>query len=275
MVGHPLSSDRSNNELYEKRKVNNRRSTIILKSITPKSFYYINYNPDNEEGQFIDRIEKIDDVLSRHIEFLNDAFDYILEQCFKEVQREILKYEKFVSNYFIKKIPLIASFNCWFKQYINTTSFELDTLKYCHANKQEHKKYEVYLVEFERFIIKSYLEFIGRIKSIYFKYKKICSHGYNIEFNIDLSERLIALREDADSYFPKSDIHTIVHDLRDISKPFNDLWNQGFSQLLEIFKNKTEVISELNQLESLKSDSVEYELSYRYIRFLVGYSEFE
>jgi len=138
--------------------------------------------------------------------------------------------------------------------------------------KEEHKKYEVYLIEFERMIIVVYLEMINRLNLFSKRLNSVYSIGRNFKPNHSIIRRLSKRKEVIESYYKKSNIHTISCDLRDISKPYNNLWSLGFNQLTRVFSNDNQIITELNNLKMIKSEEIEYEISYRYIRFLVGYS---
>ncbi len=271
LVGHPLSDERNSKERNKKeykKNTNKIKSTIILKDITPKTFHYISYEPENEK--YLDKIANIDEILARHITFLNNNFDTILEKCFEDLQRQILKYEKYISNYYNEKIPEITKYKCWFKQFFNYTPFELEIFSYCVLKKQEHKRYEVYLVAFERMIVVSYLEMVDIYKTFSKRMVKLNSVESNFQPDKLVIKKLKQEKKKLESYFEKSSNLRIGHDLSDISKPYNDLWDIGFNQLSRIFRNDIQIRNELNNLKITKSDKIEYEISYRYICFLVG-----
>jgi hypothetical protein len=273
LIGHPLSDERDSNKRNRKQCMENTcklKSTIILKNITPKTFYYISYEPENIDQQYSEKSENIDSILARHIAFLNDCLDSILEKCFKELERQILKNEEFIGNYLNDKIPEIRKYECWFKQYLNYTSFELDILRFCVNKREEHKKYEVYLVEFKRMIVIGYIEMVDRFEKFTKRLVKTNSIEYDFRPNKSIYSNLKKEKKKLESYFVQSNNHTIGHDLRDISEPYNDLWDIGFNQLSRVFINDIDVINELNNLKIIKSEAIEYDISYRYIRFLVG-----
>jgi len=274
LIGHPLSNERNSNERNKKKSKNNAdkiNSTIILKKITPKSFHYINYDPENEIEKYSDKIADIDSIIERHIDFLNEALNLIVNKCFTELQRQILKQEKFINKYYNGKIPAINKYKFWFKEYLNnSTSFEFEKLCYCSNKKNEHKRYEVYLVEFERMIVVSYLEMVDIYKIFSKRMVKLNSVESNFQPDKLVIKKLKQEKKKLESYFEKSSNLRIGHDLSDISKPYNDLWDIGFNQLSRIFSNDIQIRNELNNLKITKSDKIEYEISYRYICFLVG-----
>ena len=63
LVGHPLSDERNSKERNKKdckKNTNKIKSTIILKNITPKTFHYISYEPENEK--YLDNSSKIQNI---------------------------------------------------------------------------------------------------------------------------------------------------------------------------------------------------------------------
>lgn len=275
LIGHPLSDQRNSqkrNKKQCKKDTVKLKSTIILKDITPQTFHYICYEPENVDKHYSEEAENIDSILARHITFLNECLDSILEKCFKELERQISKNEEFIGNYYNDKIPEIRKYECWFKQYLNYTSFELDILRYCVNKREVHKKYEVYLIEFKRMIVLRYLEMVERFKTFSERMVKTNSTNYIFHPNQSIYSKFKKEKKKIESYFKQTNNHTIGHDLRDISKPYNDLWDIGFNQLLRVFTNDVDVMTELNSLKEIKSEAIEYEISYRYICFLVGYS---
>lgn len=274
LIGHPLSDERNSNKLNKKQCNENTvrlKSTIILKDITTKTFHYISYEPGNINEHYSEKAENIDLVLVRHITFLNECLDSILEKCFNELKRQVLKNENYIINYYNDKIPEIRKYECWFKQYLNCTSFELDILRFCLNKKEEHKKYEVYLVEFKRMIVIGYLEMVDRCKTFSKRLVKINSIEYDFQLDKSIYNNLKKEKKKLESYFVQPNNHNIGHDLKDISEPYNDLWDIGFNHLSRVYIDDIDIIHELNNLNKVKSQAIEYEISYRYIRFLVGY----
>ncbi len=275
LVGHPLSDRRGiskQNKQTRKQETRKIKSTIILKNLSSKTFHYISYEPENEKNRYSDKVASIDSILFRHIACLNASFDLILEKCFEELLRQILKNEEFIRNYYNKTILEIDKYECWFNQHLNYTSFEFDIIRFCVNKRGEHKKYEVYLVEFERMIVVGYLEMVDRFKT--FSKRMVKSSSIEGDFQPDKRNysNLIKEKKKLKSYFVQSNNHTIDLDLRHISEPYNDLWDIGFNQLSRVFSNEIQIITELNNLKMIKSEAIEYEISYRYIRFLAGYS---
>ena len=119
-------------------------------------------------------------------------------------------------------------------------------------------------------IVVSYLEMVD----IYKAFSKIMVKLNSVESNFQpdklVIKKLKQEKKKLESYFEKSSNLRIGHDLSDISKPYNDLWDIGFNQLSRIFSNDIQIRNELNNLKITKSDKIEYEISYRYICFLVG-----
>jgi len=142
LIGHPLSDERNSNERNKKYLKNNAdkiKSTIILKNISPKSFHYISVEPDNEENEFSDNFADIDSILERHITFLHESFDLIINKCFIELQRQILKLEKYIRNYYNEKIPAIRKYESWFNQFLELSksySFKMEEINLCIAKKR-------------------------------------------------------------------------------------------------------------------------------------------
>lgn len=277
LVGHPLSNERNSIKRNRKqtKSENNKnkiKSTIILKDLTSKSFNYISYEPENGEEQYIDRAANIDSILIRHIEFLNESLDSILKKCFVELERQISKHEKYVKIYFNKNVPEITKYVSWFDQYLNYTSFELETIYNCVRKKTEHKRYEVYLMGFKEMVIISYLEMIDRYKAFNRKLYHLNGNTNSFTYDKSVCSKLKKEKRKFENYFFQANNHNISHDLRDISEPNNDLWDIGFKQLNRVFRNDLNVIEELNRLKTLKSNAIEYEICYRYVVYLVGYN---
>lgn len=278
LIGHPVSNERDSRIRNNKQSKNDNRndkikSTIILKDLTPKFFYYISYEPENQEEQYFDRSANIDQIVIRHIEFLNESLDSILKKCFEELERQISKYEGYLQKFFNIKMPEINKYKLWFKEfsYYTIFEFEIETLHNCIIKQEEHIRYEVYLVEFRRMLTGCYLEMIDNYNSFLKKLKSTKSFQNNFNPNKLTICQLRNEKKRLNDYFPKANNPHIVHDLRDIDEPYNDLWRVGFNQLERIFENDSDVIAELHLLKTLKSDPIEYKISYNYIRYLVGY----
>lgn len=210
----------------------------------------------NTDEQYSEKVENIDSILARHITFLNECLNSILEKSFEELERQILKNEVFIDIYFNDRIPEISKFEYWFKQFLNYTSFELDIIRFCVNKREEHKKYEVYLVEFKRMIVIRYLEMVDRYKAFSKRIVKTNSIDYNFQPNKSIYSNLKKKRKKLESYFVQSNNHTISHDLRDISEPYNDLWDIGFNQLTSVFSYDIQIITELNNLKIIKSERI-------------------
>ncbi len=273
LIGHPLSDERSSNECKTNKCNNNAnqiKSTIILKSINSKSIHYISYVPENENHP--DKIADIDSILKRHIDFLNESFDLILAKCFKELQRQVSKCEKYIRTYYNEKVPEIERCRCWFKQNINITSFSLDMLLYCASKKLEHKRYEVYLFDFEKMLIVRYSEIIDRVELFCDKIKQVNSIGCCCQIDRALKNTLFREIERLDAYFLQSELKSSPADFRDISDPDNHFWDIGYHSLMNSFSDRVDILAELNHLKMKRTEPIEYEISYRYIRFLLGYS---
>jgi len=277
LVGHPLSEERNSDERndpkWKIKSESNRKSTIILKSITPKKVYYVNYETENSKNQYTDMCADVDEIIERHLAFLNASFDSILKRILKEINVLLKKLEKYLRLYYCKTASNTNKFSCWFSLFINTHSFDVPKLNRCIEKKGTHIRYEVYLKKFESMLVNYYLELIVSIKKFTVSYNKVCSYRVEIKHDKLMLNSLKRKNIAFNSFFKGKGISGVGRDLRDISKPFNDQWHFGFNQLTTNFSNNIELISELNHLKILRfdDDELEYEICYDYIEYLLGY----
>jgi len=133
LIGHPISRDKNNH--------NQLKSSVLLDIINFNSTT-INYHKYSKKNEFRPEKQsfKIDEIISRHINFMNKYLDKIIQKC----KTEINHYDDKIKQ--ICKIPLKKQFNFIDNFDPNLLSninniFKKEYLEYYYENISKHQRY--------------------------------------------------------------------------------------------------------------------------------------
>ncbi|WP_294312114.1 hypothetical protein [uncultured Chryseobacterium sp.] len=246
LVGHPI------------RKINGKfiSSTLFSYNSKDDEIEYLRYHIDNNYD-FEKVIIKINDVIERHINFLDTYLNFIikkLEGILIKFKKQIEILEKNISSQDFETLLKIIS--AYFEKFLQSDFiYDSKSLKYIYSKIHEHARYKYFIENFYS-SLKEYISYTkGEIDLLTDK-----NNFSEIELPIIPLEKSDNQNKKRISYY---------YELGKLATKRNFSDFLFFSSLLKSKCNDDKVLIELKYMEENLYNDVEYFCSYKYLKFLL------
>ncbi|ANF49612.1 hypothetical protein A0O34_03190 [Chryseobacterium glaciei] len=246
LIGHPI------------RKINGKFISSALFSYHSKDdeIEYLRYHIDNNYS--FEKVNiKTDDVIKRHINFLDTYFDLII----KKLESILIKFKKQIEvleeNILVQDFEtLLKIISAYFEKFLESDFiYDAESLKIIYSKTHEHERYRYFIENFHS-SLKEYIFYTKDDIDIFTSKKE--SNFSEIEFPIiPITKR--PNKEDVSYHYELGKLST--------KRNFPDF--NFFSSLLKSKCNNSEVLVELEHMERSLHNDIEYYSSYKYLRYLL------
>ncbi|QQQ27912.1 hypothetical protein [Chryseobacterium indoltheticum] len=248
LVGHPI------------RKINGKfiSSTLFSYHSKDDEIEYLRYHIDNNYS--FEKVNiKIDDVIKRHIFFLDTYFNLIIRKLevillrFKK-QIEILEENILVQDF----ETLLKIISAYFEKFLESDFiYDVESLKIIYSKTNEHKRYRYFIENFYS-TLKEYIVCTKDDIDIFTGKQK--DNFSEIELPLfPITQNLIKNKKDVSYHYELGKLST--------KRNFPEF--EFFSSLLKSKCNDTEVLNELEFMERNLHNDIEYYSAYKHIRYLL------
>lgn len=263
-VGHPIRKVKIENPetLYKSRLEKLKSSILFNFNSSPGYISYIKYERSNN-FEFQEVSHCVDEILSRHYQFLDDNLNIILSKLKKILSHfyeEINKVRRVKSSANLENLTKVLS-NSF--EYIFKTDclFNPQTLIALEQKKLVHPRYETALNDFynelEIFISETRSSIKELIKDE--SYLPMCTpSGVNI-----LVKRTRHVANNGNNY------HYLLSKLND--KDSLHIIDFHIDRMLSICKGNAEAIAEINHMKSSIFDNLEYYSAYKHLKKILNF----
>ncbi len=254
LIGHPISREGKTRTL--------KSSTFFGNHLTSDRLHYLRYTSSNN-FRMEEKSYSVDDIVANHKEYLDKYFDLILgkiKNILTKYERQLRELDEMLENEvdFNKIIDLVAQrFEGIFE---HSWLYREQILKECYRRTDEHIRYK-YAVDYFKNELKSHLtdtySSISEIITGEREWTKLESEPMpEIKF-IKASSKSTKAGEKPNDY------HYELGKLHEKHPIF------GISYFKKAFKDNSEIMAELENMESNIDSELEYYSSYFYLKHLI------
>ncbi|MDR6403764.1 MULTISPECIES: hypothetical protein [Chryseobacterium] len=246
LVGHPI------------RKINGKFISSTLFSYHSKNdeIEYLRYHIDNNYS--FEKVNiKIDDVIKRHINFLNTYFDLIIQK----LETILIKFKKQIQvlekNIVVQDFEtLLKIISAYFEKFLESDFiYDVESLKVIYSKTPDHERYKYFIENFYS-SLKEYIFYTKDDIDIFTGKKG--SNFSEIELPIIPTKKNLYKKEVSYHYeLGKLSTKRNIHDF------------EFFSSLLKSKCDNFEVLAELKYMEENLHRDIEYYCAYKYLKHLL------
>lgn len=248
LVGHPI------------RKMNGKfiSSTLFSYHSKDDEIEYLRYHIDNNYS--FEKVNiKIDDVIKRHIFFLNTYFDLIikkLESILTKFKKQIEILEENISAQDFETLLKIIS--AYFEKFLESDFiYDTESLKVIYSKINEHERYKHFIENFYS-SLKEYILytkddidlFTGKKES---NFSEIELPMVPIAKSLNQNEKEVSYHYELGKLSTKRDFHDF----------------EFFSSLLKSKCDNNDVLAELQYMEVNLHNDIKYYSAYKYLKWLL------
>ncbi|KUJ52689.1 hypothetical protein [Chryseobacterium sp. JAH] len=246
LVGHPI------------RKINGKfiSSTLFSYHSKDDEIEYLRYHIDNNYS--FEKINiKIDDVIKRHINFLDTNFNLIIRKLEVILLRFKKQIEALEKNILVQDFEtLLKIISAYFEKFLESDFiYDVESLKVIYSKTHDHERYKYFIENFYS-SLKEYI-FCTKDDIDLFTGKK------ESDFS-EIESPIITITKSSNQN--KSEV-TYHYELGKLSTKRNFHDFEFFSSLLKSKCNNGDVLAELNYMEVNLHNDIEYYCAYKYLKW--------